>query len=175
VRNIDPSSLLTKDLGDSKAPAWWSPVQHHPSHELSEEDWIRLASDLPAVQPMLKVQRPSGHSNWLVMETHRNFDEPTPLGEERFDSPFKQLWYMVRSYLVRKEDASTLIASLRRKNFWGRWMPESGEEFNILQGAFFWSPVYVSHDTPYRNHNAWTNGDCGQRLIKSVCVTAEGT
>lgn len=174
VRNIDPSSLLIKDLGDSGASAWWSPVQHHPSHELSDEDWIQWTRDLPVVQPMLKVRRPSDNSNWLVMETYRNFDEPTPVGEERFDSPFKRLWYMVRSYLVRKEDASTLIASLRGMNFWGRWMPESGDEFNILQGEFFWSPAYHSHYTPYRNHNAWTKGDRGQRLIKSLCVTTEG-
>jgi Domain of unknown function (DUF4158) len=23
--------------------------------------------------------------------------------------------------------------------------------------AKFWSPAYIAHDTPYRNHNAWTS------------------
>jgi hypothetical protein len=43
-----------------------------------------------------------------------------------------------------------------------------------LQGEFFWSPAYISHNTPYHNHNGWTKGDRGQRLIKRVCVTTEG-
>jgi hypothetical protein len=174
VRNIDPSCLLTTDHGDEKFSAWWSPTHHHPSRDLSEVKWIRLTTDLPAIEPMLKVQRPSDHSNWLVLESHRSFDEPIPLGEDRFDSPFKQLWYIFRSYLVRKGDAAQLIASLEGKNFWGRWMPESGEEWHVLQGEFYWSPAYIAHDTPYYNHNAWTKGDRGQRLIKKVCVTTEG-
>ncbi len=80
LRNIDPSCLLTMDVGDDKVPAWWSPTQHHPSRELSEADWIRLTSDLPAVEPMLKVELPSDHSHWLVLESHRSFDEPPPPG-----------------------------------------------------------------------------------------------
>jgi hypothetical protein len=174
VRNIDPSCLLTTDFGDSKASTWWSPILHHPSHDMPEADWIKLTSDLPAAQSMLKVQRPFDGSSWLVLETQRSFEVPAPPGEERFDRPFKQLWYMVKSYLVRKEDASKLIVSLAGKSFWGRWMPESRDQYNILQGEFFWSPAYIAHDTPYHSHDAWTRGDRSQRLVKKVCVTAEG-
>lgn len=174
VRNLDPSCLLIADFSDDRVPAWWSPVRYRPSQELSERDWIHLATDLPAIEPMLKVRRPSDDSSWLVLETHRSFDDPIPVGEERFDRPFKQLWYIVRSYLVRKTDAPQLIASLKGKNFWGRWMPENGEEWHVLQGEFFWSPAYTDLNTPYHNHSAWTKGDRGQRLVKKVCVTTEG-
>jgi|ERR1700733_9114051 hypothetical protein len=173
VRNIDPSSLLADDIGNSKKPSWWSPIEHIPSAEMKEKEWIKTADDIPAPEPMLRVQRASDGSSWLVMETHRSFQEPTPLGEERFDRPFKELWYMVRSYLVRAQDADKLIASLIGKNFWERWMPESREETSVLLGEFFWSPAYIFHDTPYRSHNAWTKGDRSQRLIAKVCVTTE--
>jgi hypothetical protein len=53
-------------------------------------------------------------------------------------------------------------------------MPESTDERNIFLGEFVWSPAYIAHDTPYRGHDAWTRGHQPQRLIKEVCVTAEG-
>jgi hypothetical protein len=173
VRNIDPSCLLTNDDGDSKASAWWSPIKYFPPSKAPETDWLKTTGDLPDPAPMLKVQRPSDGSKWLVLETHRSFEDPTPLGEERFDRPFKQIWYMVRSYLVHKADASKLIGSLASESFWGRWMPESTDEYKILQGEYFWSPAYAANDTPYRGHDAWTRGDAGRRLAKKVCVTAE--
>ena len=86
---------------------------------------------------MLKVQRPSDGSKWLVLELIEASRDCTPLGEERFDRPFKQIWYMVRSYLVHKADASKLIGSLAGESFWGRWMPESTDEYKILQGEYF--------------------------------------
>jgi hypothetical protein len=174
VRNIDPSCLLTNDRGDSKAPAWWSPVIYSPSSKVSEADWLKITGDLPDPMLLLKVQRPSDGSKWLVLETRRSFEDPLPLGEERFDRPFKQMWYMVKSYVVHKADVSKLIGTLAGKSFWGRWMPEGTEEYKILQGEYFWSPAYAANDTPYRGHDAWTRGDRGRHLPTKVCVTAEG-
>jgi hypothetical protein len=175
VRNIDPSCLLTNDPGNSKSAAWWSPIKYSPSTDVLEADWLKMTGDLPEPMSLLKVQRPSDGSEWLVLETHRSFEDPLPLGEERFDQPFKRLWYMVKSYLVHKADVSKLIGTLEGKSFWGRWMPESTEEYKILHGEYFWSPAYAANDTPHRGHDAWTRGEGGRRQLPTrVCVTALG-
>jgi hypothetical protein len=57
------------------------------------------------------------------------------------------------------------------KRLWGRWMPESTEDYKVFLGEFFWSPIYRSHDDSYHGHNGWTNGR--RQLPVKVCVTAE--
>jgi hypothetical protein len=116
------------------------------------------------------VDGPVDDSAWLVLETHRDFGEPVETGGERFDMPFKQLWYTVRSYLVKRSDEDRLVGCLANKKFWGRWMPESGEEYRVLLGEFFWSPAYRARDIPYYGHDGWTRV---KGLPTKVCVTAE--
>ena len=171
ARNIDPSCLLSADVGDGDKQAWWSPLVYSPPSEMEAQDWVKTDSDLPSPEVLLKVRSPSDGSDWLVLETHRNFEEPAGMGQERFDSSFKNVWYMVRSYLVKRSDRERLVRWLSRKSFWGRWMPESTEEYQVLLGEFFWSPVYRVHDDSYHGHDGWTRG---RGLPARVCVTAEG-
>ena len=171
ARNIDPSCLLTSDVGDDDSQVWWSPLVYVPSSDVDAQDWVKMDSDLPPAEALLQVRNPVDDSTWLVLQTHRNFEEPSELGGERYDRPFKQVWYMVQSYLVRRSDEGRLIGWLSKKSFWGRWMPESTEEYKVFLGEFFRSPAYHAHDDAYHGHGGWTKG---QDLPAKVCVTAEG-
>jgi len=171
ARNIDPSCLLTSDVGDDDSQMWWSPLAYVPSSDVDAQDWVKTDSDLPSAEALLQVRNPVDDSTWLVLQTHRNFEEPAEMGGERFDRPFKQGWYMVRSYLVRRSDEHRLIDWLATKSFWGRWMPENTEEYKVLLGEFFRSPAYHAHDDAYHGHDGWTKG---RGLPAKVCVTAEG-
>jgi hypothetical protein len=174
VRNIDPSCLLRADFGDSHKATWWSPLQYSPTPAADAAKlWVEDAADLPNMASLLQVRRPSDGSRWLVLETHRSFEEPIPLGRERFDRPFSQLWCQVRSYLVKKPKADAVFQWLSHQNFWGKWMPESTQEYNIFLGEYFWSAAYKSHDNPYHSHSGWTEGWSKKGIPAPICVTAE--
>jgi hypothetical protein len=128
-------------------------------------------SDMPSPRGLIEAKNPSDGSNWLVLETHRSFDEPASLGQERFDSPYRHAWYMIRSYLVRRTDEERLLKWLSKKNFWGRRMPESTDDHQVFLGEFFWSPIYQTHDDSFYGRDGWTEED---GLPAKICVTAEG-
>lgn len=171
ARNIDPTCLLTADRGDASLPAWWSPVNYVPGSEIAAQEWVKSISDMPSPQGLIYATRPSDGSTWLVLETHRSFDEPASLGQERFDFPYRHAWCMVRSYLVKRSDVKRMLKHLSNKNFWGRRMPESTDDHQVFLGEFFWSPIYQVHDDSYYGRDGWTKGE---GLPARLCVTAEG-
>lgn len=171
TRNIDPTCLLTTDRGDASLSPWWSQVTYIPGSDIAAREWVRTNSDMPSPQGLIPVTNPIDGSNWLVLETHRSFDEPPSLGQERFDSPYRHAWYTVRSYLVRRSDEERLIKWFSKEDFWGRSMPESTDDHEVFLGEFFWSPIYQAHDDSFYGRDGWTKGD---GLPAKICVTAEG-
>jgi len=170
ARNIDPTSLLTADRGDASLPTWWSPLVYVPTSDMTPEEWVKTIGDVPSPMALIQVRNPSDGSNWLVLETHRNFDEPASPGQERFDLPYRCAWYMVRSYLVKRSDEQRLLEELSNKNLWEQRMPESTDDHRVFIGEFFWSPIYDAHDDSYYGRDGWTKDG----LSAKVCVTAEG-
>jgi hypothetical protein len=170
ARNIDPSCLLTRDLGDLDERNWWSPIAYVPESGPDVEKWVKTVTDLPAPGSLMQVrERPEGPL-WLVLQTHRNFNGQAPAGQDRFETPYGHVWYMVRSYLVKKSDEGCLVSWLSEKSFWGRWMPESTNDSDMLLGEAFWSPVYQAHNNSFHGREGWT---LGHDLPAEVYVTAE--
>jgi hypothetical protein len=171
ARNIDPSSLLTNDLSDSETPAWWAPPVYALQTIASVDAWVRNAGDLPDVSPMLQVTNPADGSTWLVLESVRKVSDPKPLGEERFDTSFRQVWVEARAYLVKKTQENKLLEWMREQNFWGRWMPESSSQTHVFMGEFHWAPAYRAVDNYYNGNPGW--GRKGQReLPVAIAQTA---
>jgi hypothetical protein len=84
--------------------------------------------------------------------------QPVPPEEDKYEMKRKEIWYMVKSYIVRKADLDKLYAFLKDKDFFGRWMPESNSNIRIFLGEFYWSPAFKFHDIGYYHHDHWTDG-----------------
>jgi hypothetical protein len=162
VRNIDPSCTLSRDHSDSQAVTWWSPVHYENWSFQPVKNWIKETADLPDLAKLLRVVDPADGSSWLVLETHRSFEKSMDPYEERYQSPTLQMWYQVRSYLVKKQYLSRVFNWVKGQDLWGRWMPESHETYGVFLGEFFWSSAFKFHDTPYYNHEGWTRGRRGK-------------
>jgi hypothetical protein len=156
ARNIDPSSLLTRDLTDEDRSAWWLPLDYDLHAETTADKWLRDAGDVPNISGMLDVIDPADSSSWLVLEGVRKISDPCPLGEERFDTPFRQIWIEVRAYLVKKEEEKKVFEWMLKQNFWGRWMPESSSQTGVFMGEFFWAPAYAAIDNYYNGNPGWS-------------------
>jgi hypothetical protein len=156
ARNIDPSSLLTRNLADEDRPVWWLPLDYNLQADPVIDTWLHDASDIPVISGMLKVTDPADSSLWLVLEGLRKISDPRPPGEDRFDTPFRQIWIEVRAYLVKKEDESKVFAWMLDQNFWGRWMPESSAQTKVFMGEYFWAPAYKAVDNYYNGNSGWS-------------------
>jgi hypothetical protein len=161
-RDLDPSLLIASTARDrSPSPsAWWSPGMPYEGWRSvgSDAAWVAEESDLPAIEPLIGVRGPDGR-DFLVLETYREWTEPPPPGVERWDVEQREIWYMVKGYLVRREDADTLFAWATRQNFFGRWMPESHEMTRVYFGELFWAPAFHYHSTRHTGRPAWVGAD----------------
>ncbi len=68
-------------------------------------------------------------------------DEP-PADRDRYEVERRELWYTLDCYLVRTEDHKRFIEWAEGVDFWGRWMPDSPEEYIMLLGEYAWSPAF---------------------------------
>jgi hypothetical protein len=173
VRDIDPSVVITKTKAQ-RGTSWWATPQYEDWRtNPDDKSWIADASDLPDPKSLLIVTDPKDGSRWITLEGWYVWEEPYPPEEERFEKERREIWDLVRCYLVRKQDSEMLFAWARTQDFMGRWMPEYSDLWKIFLGEFPWAPALGFYDLPYYGHEAWTTGS-RRELPASVHCCAQG-
>jgi len=173
VRDIDPSVVITKTKAQRRTSWWATPQYEDWRTNPDDKSWIADASDLPDPKSLLIVTDPKDGSRWITLEGWYVWEEPYPPEEERFEKERREIWDLVRCYLVRKQDSEMVFAWARTQDFMGRWMPENSDLWKIFLGEFPWAPAFGFYDIPYYGHEAWTTGS-RKELPASVHCCAEG-
>jgi len=170
VRDIDPSCLLERTERETwglHTKTWWFPSSYDAwDSERDNTAWLRSSEDLPSIEPLIEVRNPEDDSKWLAMEAFYRWEKPTPPEEERFKIPRRKIWYMLKSYFVKKSDMDELFDWAKEQSFAGRWMPESHSVTGVFLGEFFWAPA-IEHD-----HQGWTRGG-DNRIPREVMVATD--
>jgi len=177
-RDIDPSYVLrgtkTEHWASSHTRTWWFPVSYNHWDDIpSNINWLKENITLPKAESMIDVSKDDG-SSWLTLEGFYYLMEPIPPEEETYEKKRKNIWYMVKSYLVKKRELDVLFDWMKGKNLFGRWMPESHSNIQVFIGEFFWAPAFKFHERPYYHHDGWTKGGRGnESLPVEVMVTTD--
>jgi hypothetical protein len=175
VRDIDPSFLLKRKESERWQPqtnTWFFPSSYDAwDSESDDVTWLKSTEDLPKIEPLIEVTNPEDGTRWFVLEAFYRWEQPTSPGEERFEIPRRDIWYMLKSYIVKKSDMDELFEWAKEQNFMGCEMPKSHELIRVFLGEFFWAPAFLYHDIPYYHHDGWTSGD--NRIPREVLVSAD--
>ena len=172
LRDIDPSCLLRSTASgnwwDNPARAWWF-LASYDAWDSKQDDvsWLKSESDLPDIGPLIEVTDPEDGSKWLVLDAYYKWESPTPPEEERFENPKREIWYMLKSYIVKKPDADELFEWAKQQNFENRWMPESQDIHRVFFGEFYWSQAF----SYYSYNDDWTRGNHNE-MPKEVLVSS---
>jgi len=162
-RDLDPSSLLRRTGREewcAYTNTWWFPTPFDAWDDpIDEVAWLKEKRDLPDARDVISVTNPEDGAVWFTLEGFYSWQQPTPPGEERYDAKYRDLWYMLRCYLVKEADAAELLKWARPQSWMGRWMPESHTCYDVFLGEFFWSPVFAARDCAYFHRDGWTRGD----------------
>ena len=176
IRDIDPSFLL-KQIPESQQnnqKTWLKPIDYifDEVDKQGQIDWIKQQDDCPDPCQLIELTNPNDQTVWLTLESHYGWEEKEPLEAEKYESSQRQMWYQIRSYIVRCENMEETYQWLKTKNFEGRWMPESGEIYDIFIGEFSWGLPYHTWkaDNYWDSHTNSTDGD----LPYPVVVTTTG-
>lgn len=116
---------------------------------------------MPDAKKIIDVINPNSLTEWLVLENFFDWDKDAPVDEEKYEKPTQRLWYMLKSYIVRKKDADIFFEWAKCQDFMGRWMPETGDIIHVSLGEFFWSSAYKSN---FNEDTGWTQ-DCRGTIL----------
>jgi hypothetical protein len=175
VRNIDPTVVRN---GENSSTEFERLVNHVEYTDWTDTDknWLGSSGNLPYPKSLISVTDSQG-IEWLVLENDYAWEEPSPLGQERFESSRKHLWYQLRSCLVKQNDADRLFSWLKNKSFMNNWFPTGHEFYQMFSREFFWSPAYRFFENPYYGGYGWKDiSDREYKELPGVLVmpTAEG-
>ncbi len=179
VRDIDPSTTIKKTQRPgfhSSAPSWWVPMQYGVWRRIRDDrKWLQELDDVPRIQQALLVVDPQSASKWLTLQGFYEWQEPTPADKEWSEIDHREIWYQLRSYIVRKHDFAAVFDWAKQQNFMGRWMPESHDTRRLFMGEVFWSPAFRDQWDSARGDKAWTQGDRSERHKppRPVIITAQ--
>jgi hypothetical protein len=180
VRDIDPSCIL-KDI-PNQPPSILPKLTHYKkqafynawSKKSTHYSWLKKTNDLPNPAEIIETTDSEGNK-WVALEGSVEWQEATPPEQEKYDMATRQLWYMLRSYLVKSENKSKTIRWMRRQNFMGRWMLESHEFYNVYLSEYPWSPAFLTQNTPYYGHDGWTDKARGNEKMPSKILVTDDT
>ncbi len=160
--NIKPEHLPTFNKFKVKYDAW-----ENRSNNLT---WLKQTKGLPKPTQVIEIIDDKGVS-WVILEGSEEWQKATPPEQEKYDYPTRTLWYLIKSYLVKRKDKRVMFEWAANQNFMGRWMPESHSFYNIFLGEYPDSLAFLYQYIPYYHHDGWTTSGRQHPIPHKVLVT----
>lgn len=173
IRDIDPSFTLKGDSHiDSglKLSQWKSKdgIYDGWNNKKSDKSWIMERKDLPNPKKLIKLSDDEGES-WVILKGFTEWEPKIPPEHKKYDIPSRNLWYITKSYIVRKKDAGKFRRWINHKGRMGTDMPESHNFYEVFLGEY---PNLRAFEKLRGNYNIWTRAGRGSNdLPVKVVVT----
>lgn len=177
VRDIDPTMIIKsaenyrydEDIPHSQ---WWTKIEYS-SWDLPNNEWMYSTEDLPDVTSGLNLIDAFGEE-WLVIKGYPSWNENRKIGDEKWQKPYKRLWYQHRSYLVKKKDLGTVKNWAEQKDLLLRHLPDDHSRYEIFSREFYWSPAY-KHFSQENVDETWQEirGKESELNLPPIMLTAE--
>lgn len=161
ARNLDPSNVLratarTSYSWSAHTPAWWASWRQLAWGETGQPiEWLAHWHDLPPIESLLLVNNPADGTRWLNLDGHFSWSEPVPPDRDSTDVERREIWYIVRSYLVRKADTAAFMQWAETDELQGRDMPEPAQLYTVFLGEHGWSPASRYYQREYYGGEVW--------------------
>ncbi|MBX9887356.1 MAG: hypothetical protein K2Y30_05430 [Flavobacteriaceae bacterium] len=153
VRDIDPTMVIKDISKDILKTYWWNPINYS-DWNLPNEEWVKKVDDLPNLMDLINIKDEKG-VEWLVLEMYPDWNEPTPLGEEKYDSPHKRLFYDVSSHIVPKNDLDKITNYLKNKNLRGIGLSECSTRYQMFSREYYWAAANRTFNSKYYGGKEW--------------------
>ncbi len=157
IRDIDPSFIITNDshIDDAVSMNNWS--THYLKYnawkkKIQDVHWLRKQNDFPKPKNFIKITD-DRQEQWLLLEGMFTWEEDIPPEEKRFEFPMRELWFWIKSYIIKRQDYKKMIKWVKKQNFAGRWMPESHNFYECFIGEYPDSLVFKDLRGDF---NIWT-------------------
>jgi hypothetical protein len=135
--------------------SWWVPPGplFGKDDPLPPDTWATQPDGIPEFEPLVRRKAPDG-SRWVVLQAYYNWDEERDEDDDVIGSRRRDLWSHIKSWLVAKSDAPSLIDFLEAHTLMGNWMPE-GQELtdSAYLGEMPWAAPVHEYPAEWREVN----------------------
>ena len=174
VRDIDTSFILQNDehINNSVAFSQWkTSYGNYDAWEKKKSDvsWIKTNKDLPNPNNIIQIFD-DNKKEWVMLKGFIKWEEKTPPEHKKYDIPVREVWYMINSYIVKKNDAKKFFKWAKEKDFSGRWMPESNSFYKTFLGEY---PNYSAFEDSRGDYNTWTKSGTGSKELQIPVVVTD--
>jgi len=174
IRDIDTSFILQNDehINNSVTFSQWkTSYGSYDAWEKKKSDvnWIKTNNDLPNPRNIIHIID-DNKKEWLMLEGFVKWEEKTPPEHKKYDIPVREVWYMVKSYIVKKNDAKKFFEWAKEQDFMGRWMPESNSFYETFLGEY---PNSVAFEDLRGDYNIWTKLGRGSKDLQIPVVVTD--
>ena len=141
-RKIDPT--LPADIVEknkSGVESWWmKSLSDLGSTEIhSDEEWVAKEDGIPTLEELLSVVEHGGQ-NWRLLVSYPSWENRNE--DADWSDPYRQVWIHIESYLVPKQKIAIAYDGLRRRNFFGQWMPVGATWPYGFAGEYPWGTSF---------------------------------
>ena len=145
IRNIDPTITCNKNLPKLN----WDFEEKYSQKNFLKDCWMDNIQDLPDFSKIIESNIKMGKTllSGLILEGYLTWIKHRGFGQE---DPKKEIWCQIRSYIVKNNEFNNIVPFLKHKNFDGRWMPESHENYELFNKEFYRSIAF-----DYFYDNGW--------------------
>ncbi len=174
IRDIDTSFILQNDAHINNSVTfsqWKTGYGNYDAWEKKKSDvnWIKTNNDLPNPKNLIPIID-DNKKVWLMLEGFVKWEEKTPPEHKKYDIPVREVWYMIKSYIVKKNDANKFFEWAKEQDFMGRWMPESNSFYETFLGEY---PNSVAFEDLRGDYNIWTKLGRGSKDLQIPVVVTD--
>lgn len=154
--------------------SWWFPINYTAWNLDDDVEWIKDTSNLPDVKSLIEITRPQDGSQWLGLNGYFHWEQPTPADVDSYNVSRRNVWYMIRGYLVEASQIDELFAWALEQDFKGSQMPEPRELYELFLGEFFWASPYEHFSDPSERTVGWQGGGENSEIPIPIMHLTEG-
>jgi len=163
IRDIDPSFVLQNDDHIKKSVTFSHWKTSHGSYDAwgkkkSDVNWIKTSDDQPNPKNIIHITD-DNKKEWLVLDGMFVWQQKTPPEIKKYDIPTRDIFYKIKSFIVKKEDHKKMLNWVRKKGF-GNWLPESSNFYETFLGEY---PNSDGFEDLRGDYNIWTTSERGSK------------
>lgn len=170
-RMFDPTLPGNISPQDSTLRGWWfrETVDFSLQRMKSDKEWAKNLDDLPNLSKLLSLKVHNGQQ-WVLAHGYNGWSEDIKSDDddEALGKPYRRVIQLISGYLIKEEDYDSVIACLRGRNFYGRWMPDGMQWLYGFAGEYPWGSLYDAKNEDFKGFDS-------NRSIPFECIPAAST
>ncbi|CAM1367484.1 conserved hypothetical protein [Tenacibaculum litopenaei] len=138
-RDIDPTLMNKAAIKENEynrsEPTFWSPKVEISFKKPNNGQWVFDKEDI--VNPKKLIEVSDKDNTWLNLSSMPSWKAISDDENTR-----REVWYHIKSCIVKKKDKKSILKALQDKSFWNHNIPQEREVYEVFSREYYWSEAY---------------------------------